>query len=174
MKDHLIWTKILKIQTIHLQVRTYIFIQSYDFKNVRSIGIVNTGEGNSSSTIHYASVFSGPLLAIACGTFISLVPTYNVILYPNYWYLEQLTRMMCILIFFCEVVTEAVYWWEMPLSKSSCLFLFGLGVSLYASFIITYYFIWTCYLGFYPPLPYNAHICASIAYIGVVIAVWFR
>ena len=126
---------------------------------------------------HYVNILSGPLLSCICASFMCLVPLYNVIEYPNSWYLEQLSRFTAAIpIWICQVLIETIIWSDLPLERNwvSYIFLFGTGFAGFWLFEITYYFIWTHYLGLFQPMPFNGHICGSLTYGLLVLATWFR
>ena len=131
----------------------------------------------SHRVFHYANILSGPFLSCICASFMCLVPLNNVIEYPNSWYLEQLSRFTAAIpIWICQVLFETIIWSDLPLERNwvSYLFLFGTGFAGYWFCEITYYFIWTHYLGLFQPMPFNGHISGSLTYGLLVIATWFR
>ena len=129
------------------------------------------------SAIYYASVLSGPLLACVCGSFLCLIPIHYVIEYPKYWYEEQTVRFLtCIVIWLCQYASEVINWSNFPMKGKwkTCLFLVILGGILYASVMVAYHFIWTEYLGFFQPMPFNGHLQGFIASTMMNTALWFR
>ena len=125
----------------------------------------------------YTSVLSGPLLACLCGSFLCLIPIHYLIEYPKYWYEEQTVRFLtCIVIWLCQYASEVINWSNFPMKGKwkTCLFLVILGGILYASVMVAYHFIWTEYLGFFQPMPFNGHLQGFIASTMMNTALWFR
>ena len=125
--------------------------------------------------IHYFSVLSGPLLSLACASFICLIPARNTMKEPSYWYEDQLSRFMAnVPVFIGARLVEVIYWSDFQLKKGSVLFLGMVAIATHFTFILGYYILWEFYLGFSQPMAFNFYFANCIAYIVSGAAVWWR
>ena len=123
------------------------------------------------------SILSGPLVACICSSSICLIPIHNTIEQPLYWYEDVLTRLLFgTPILACQTVMLAEYWSNFSFEKKGSTYLAMIGLLYVVQFcwIIGYYFLWTMYLGYVPPMPMNQHFVGIISVIAIKIAMLFR
>ena len=129
------------------------------------------------SVLHYVSVLLGPILACAFASLICLVPAYNVMEQPQYWFEEQFIRFLAVMpILMGQILVIATYWSEFSFDRKwlSYSFLVGWGCLVYELALIGYYFIWTYVLGFSQPMGLGFYFPGAISCVGASAGIWIR
>ena len=128
------------------------------------------------SILYYLSVFTGPIFAIISGSFLCLVPISNVLEQPEYWMLDQVTRVLAGCNGNLQNLFGTEYWADFKFKNrwATYLILTILQISTYCVVITIYNLIWTTGLGYYHPMPMSQHIGAFGILTAYHIGVWFR
>ena len=141
------------------------------YKLVFAIG----GLGNT--ILSYLSILSGPTLASLCGSLICLIPVHSALQYPSLWYEDVLWRSLAgIPVKFCVTLIRAEYMSNFTFKNRSFTYalLMSIEVGVTAAVLIVYYYLWTVYYSYTPPMPQNTHLAGSVAYLAVNAAIWSR
>ena len=128
------------------------------------------------SIFYYLSVFTGPIFAIISGSFLCMWPIPNVIEQPEYWLLDQLTRVLAGCNGNLQNLFGTEYWADFKFKNrwATYLILTILQLSAYCVVCTVYNLIWTAGLGYYQPMPMSQHIGAFGILTAYHIGVWFR
>ena len=128
------------------------------------------------SILYYLSVFTGPIFAIISGSFLCLWPIPNVLEQPEYWMLDQVTRVLAVCSGNLQNLFGTEYWADFKFKNrwATYLILTILQISTYCVVSTIYNLIWTAGLGYYQPMPMSQHIGAFGILIAYHIGVWFR
>ena len=110
------------------------------------------------SILSYLSILSGPLLASLCGSFICLVPIRNVLKEPSYWYEDVICRYIAGIPVSTGIIiirTEYCSNFSFENNKSTYGLLTMISFGVHFAFVIGYYYLWTNYYDYSPPMPFN-------------------
>ena len=118
------------------------------------------------------------VLLLSCGTWVvmTLVPTHDLIKYPEYWW--EIMVQWCfgnklMKLIFYSLHCKSVLNYPGISSPKSMLKLFIISAALTITYCCVVHLIWTTYLGYYEPMIYNGWLEGLISQFVLMAAVWF-
>ena len=134
-------------------------------------------EDNSSDNTSYWNSLYGIIILLACilyGSFLTLIPRQNSILYPDYWYETLFLFGVISIRNSALLVTELfIFTNEKTLASMSLLFKSFLGIwVLWSLPYCVGYLLWTHYYGNYHPMPFIGAMCSTFYEFVILIACW--
>ena len=135
-------------------------------------------QGNALSSWHYISWIFGIILTLGTISVITLIPSKNILIEPEYWYesvilvptLGWIPLFVTALIFQLEFLSNITY----TKSISTWIYMFVIGALTYTFMLLNYHYLWTRILGFYQPAPFSGYLCGSQMIFTLFAATWFR
>ena len=133
---------------------------------------------NTLSSWHYISWIFGVILTCGTISIITLIPSKNILIEPNFWYesVILIPTIGWIPLWITVLIFQLEFWSNITYSKSisTWIYLFVIGVFAYIFTLLSYRFLWTAFLGFYQPAPFSGYLCGSNMIFMLFAATWFR
>lgn len=127
------------------------------------------------SGIHHVSFLSGPALSFLTTSVIFIVPQKNGMLEPDYWYEYFIYGLFTLFpLFMLQVWFQIKYWCEFTFSRKSMWKVSFLAFVINYSVLPLYFCIWTYALEFVPPMAFGMYIGGTIAFMFMIVGIWFE
>ena len=152
-------------------------VQKFEARMKSYKDIVQNKTSGRTSSMHIVKGLVGILGPLVSSMAYTLIPVHDVFAMPEYWY-ECPTQILFALVphWVAMVLYKCSYYMNITYIQGLKHFviLFGVGgIVLFATYA-SEYLIWTIYLQYPYPFPFNAYVTAATLMVTFYITLWFR